>query len=263
MRAARVNVLFVLTLSLVSGLRAPEVARAAGQNASPSATELVERSERQITGDTTQSRMTMTVRKGGSTRELKLRSWLKGRDLALVKVLAPAKEKDQGNLRIRLDLWQYLPNIERVVRIPPSLMLQSWMGSDFSNDDLVRGSDLVRDYTHALGEKKREEGVELQEVVLTPKPDAPIRWGKVVLQVRLPESVPVRREFYAESGELVKWMEGSEIRTFGKRTLPTRLVMRTRKRPEDSTAVVYDELTFDEPLADAFFSQQTLKKAAR
>src|SRR5437016_2344952 len=155
----RANAISVVLTALLPALLAAAPSEATG---------LLERSEDHVNGKTLQIRMKMTIRKAGSVRELGLRLWMKGRDRAVIKIQSPPRERDQGNLRIKLDLWQYLPNVERIIRIPPSMMLQSWMGSDFSNDDLVRAGNLLTDYTHALGQKTNRDGVQLQEIICTP-----------------------------------------------------------------------------------------------
>ena len=116
--------------------------------ATDNATELVKKSEEHTQGKSFQGKMTMLVGHSGSKREMKMRVWQFGHEKALVKILEPQKDRGTGNLRLNFELWQYLPNVNRVIRIPSSMMLQSWMGSDFTNDDLVKASSLSKDYTH-------------------------------------------------------------------------------------------------------------------
>lgn len=235
----------------------------AGASKQENPTALIEKSENHIRGKSFRGKMTMTVENSGQKRTLVLRSWSVGREKAFVKVLSPAKDRDTGNLRIDLNLWQYLPNIERVIKIPPSLMLQSWMGSDFTNDDLVKTSSLTRDYTHKLLGREKYEGFDAVLVECTPKPNAPVVWGKVVAWVRAGDGVPLKQEFYSEKGELLKSMEGKDVKTFGARTIPTTLIMRNHKRNDSRTILRYDEVVFDEAIPDSIFTQENLRRPVK
>jgi outer membrane lipoprotein-sorting protein len=230
--------------------------------AASEATELVEKSETQTRGKSLQAKVSMSVDNAGAKRSVSFRIWSEGREKALIKVLSPTKDRGTGNLRQDLNLWQYLPNIERVVKIPPSMMLQSWMGSDFTNDDLVKTSSLARDYTHAIEKKEDMNGEPSVKVICTPKPDAPVTWGKVVLWLRAKDAVPVKQEFYLENGELVKVMEGSEIKTFGSHTIPTKLTMKNLKKAGSQTTLEYQNVVFDEKISPKTFTQETLQRPA-
>lgn len=227
---------------------------------SAEATKLVEKSETQTRGNSLQAKVSMTVNNGGTTRSVSFRIWSEGREKALIKVLSPAKDRGTGNLRQDLNLWQYLPNIERVVKIPPSMMLQSWMGSDFTNDDLVKTSSLARDYTHSIEKKEELNGMATVKIICAPKPNAPVTWGKVVLWVRESDAVPVKQEFYLENGSLVKVMEGSEIKTFGTHTIPTKLTMKNLKKEGSSTTLEYQNVVFDEKISAKLFTQENLQR---
>lgn len=227
------------------------------------ASAIVEKAENQVRGKSFRGKFTMTVEKDGQTRTLTLRSWSVGREKAFVKVLSPTKDRDTGNLRIDLNLWQYLPNIERVIKIPPSAMLQSWMGSDFTNDDLVKTSSLARDYTHKFLGREKYQGMDAVKIECTPKPNAPIVWGKVIEWVRWGDAVPLKQEFYSENGELLKVMEGSDIKSYGKRTIPTTLVMKNLKKKDSRTILKYEDVVFDEAIPDSIFTQENLRKPVK
>lgn len=227
------------------------------------ATDLIARSEMHTRGKSFQADATMTVDNAGSTRTMVMRIASVGNQKALVKIMKPVKDRDTGNLRIDLNLWQYLANIERIVKIPPSLMLQSWMGSDFTNDDLVKTSSLARDYEHKLEKHEKIGGLDAAKVICTPRPTAPVVWGKVISWVRAADAVPLKQEFYSENGELLKIMEGSEIKTFGTHTIPTTLTMRNLKKEGSKTTLRYEHVRFDEPIDDKVFTQENLRKPVR
>jgi outer membrane lipoprotein-sorting protein len=227
------------------------------------ATQLVLKSEEQTRGKSFQGTTTMTVMKGGSTRSITMKVWTVESEKALIKILKPAKDMNTGNLRLNLELWQYLPNIDQLIRIPPSMMLQSWMGSDFTNDDIVKTSSLARDYTHSIVKEETVGGFKAVQILCTPKPTAPVVWGKVVIWVRAADAVPLKQDFYSESGEILKEMVGTDIKSFGTHTIPTTLKMTNLKNPDSSTTLHYDDVVFDRELANSIFTQNNLRKTVR
>ncbi|RYZ67158.1 MAG: outer membrane lipoprotein-sorting protein [Proteobacteria bacterium] len=225
------------------------------------ATDWIKRSEENTQGKSLQAQVQMDIdRGGGSARTLKFKLWTEGRDKAVVKIIEPTKDRDSGNLRLQINLWQYLANVDRVIKVPPSLMLQSWMGSDFTNDDLVKSSSLTRDYTHKLLGHQKQGADDLVKIECSPKPDAPIVWGKIVETIRTKDAAPIRREFYSEKGELLKTMEGSLIKNFGQHSIPTRVTMKTLKKPGQSTTMTYQDVKYDSSISGAVFQQDFLRK---
>lgn len=231
------------------------------------ATDLIKKAEENSNGKSFQATMAMTVQNPDYTRDMKIRISTKTREKALVKILEPAKDKNSGNLRIKFDLWQFLPNVDRVIKVPTSMMLQNWMGSDFTNDDLVRTSSLSRDYTHKLlGKETIELGagekLAAAKIECTPNPKAPVVWGKIVAWIGTQSGVMLKQEFYTERGDLVKVLQGSQVKTFGSHTIPTHVVMKTLKK-NSSTTVLYQDVTFDAEIADSVFTQENLRKKAK
>lgn len=219
---------------------------------------LVEKADEQQLGKTFRGQLYMTIKRPDSERKLKIISWLRGHEAALIKVLEPAKEKGTGNLRVNLDLWQYLPKVERLVKIPPSLMLQSWMGSDFTNDDLVKTSSTVRDYTHKFIGYETLDGTQVAKIECQPKPNAPVVWGRLELWIDPKTGVILRQDFFSEKGEHLKRLSGRKIKTFGTHTIASEVEMQTIKK-NTSTTLEYIDAVFDEPLGDKYFSQNFLK----
>ena len=224
---------------------------------------LVAKAEVQTCGKTFQSAMTMVVDHDGSTRTLAMNLTTVGREKAIVKIRKPAKDRDSGDLRIELNLWQYLANIERIIKIPPSMMLQNWQGSDFTNDDLVRSSSLARDYTHRIVGHETVDGHKTVKIDCDPKPTAPVVWGKVVLWLREEDAVPIKEEFYTENGELIKVMNGKDIKSFGSHTIPTTMIMTSLKKSNSKTTLHYDTAVFDKAIDGSVFTQENLRKAVR
>jgi outer membrane lipoprotein-sorting protein len=227
---------------------------ASNKNLEPA--EIIRRAEDNIRGSSQNGRITMEVHNGSSKREIKFDFWSKDRNKNLIKILAPQKELGSGNLRVDMNLWRYLANVDRVLKIPPSMMLQSWMGSDFTYDDLVKVSSLSTDYTHKVLQKSDAEIV----IECIPKPSAPVVWGKVIETIRLDGYVTKKREFYSEKGERLKTMASGDIRKVGTHQVPFLLLMVNHKKPENKTIIKYDSLSYESVKTDAIFTEKKLKE---
>ena len=145
--------------------------------------------------------------------------WSEGTEKSFILMLAPARDKGVTFLKIGREMWNYIPRINRVIKIPPSMMLQSWMGSDFTNDDLVKESSVVDDYTHEFLGREEEAGFDAYKVALTPKPTAPVVWAKIVEWIRVDDYVPLKAEYYNERGELIRTLVFLDIEEMGGRTI--------------------------------------------
>lgn len=224
------------------------------------AKDIIEKVEQIMRGDSAHCIMEMTIVNPRWTRTLRMESWESGRKRTLVRILSPKKEEGIGSLKIDFQMWNYLPRVERVIKIPPSMMMSSWMGSDFTNDDLVKESSIVEDYTHELTAIVDLAGAEAYRVEAMPKPDAPVVWGKLVFFVRVGDFVPLRQEYFSESGELVRRLAFSGIRKVGSRLLPTRWEMVPLNKEGKKTVVKLVDIEFDIPLEDDIFTLRNLKK---
>ncbi|MCW5660019.1 MAG: outer membrane lipoprotein-sorting protein [Burkholderiaceae bacterium] len=226
----------------------------------PDGRDLVERVERLLWGRTVQGDYEMTITTPRWQRTLGLKVWMDRPRRSFVRIVSPAKEAGIGSLRIGSEMWNYLPNVERIIKIPPSMMLQPWMGSDFTNDDLVKESSALDDYTHKLLETQPLDGAAVARVEALPKPEAAVVWGRIVYWVRLADAMPLKQEYFSERGELVRTMTFSEVRKVGTRVMPTRWEMRPQDKPGQFTTIVLKDAVFDRPIADEVFSQRNLQK---
>lgn len=250
---------FITVLAMLLGLgnaQAAETTTEKGINP----TQLIKRAEDQALGKTFRGKLKMNIKRPDAEREMTILSWTDGHEKAMVKIAEPAKDQGIGNLRLDLNLWQYLPKVDRLIKIPPSLMLQSWMGSDFTNDDLVRTSSTTRDYEHKFAGYEKINGVQVAKIILTPKPDAPVVWGKLEMWIEPKRAITMRQDFYSEQGELLKRMTGTKVKKFGTHTIASRLEMKTIKK-NSSTTIEYLEARFDEKLDGSVFNQNFLKAA--
>jgi len=227
--------------------------------AEPSGHELVEPVERLLWGKTNYGLSEMAVTTPSWTRTLKLRFWMDRPRYTLIRILAPPKEQGIGSLRDGAEMWNYLPKVARVIKIPSSMMLQPWMGSDFSNDDLVKESSMLEDYTHSLLGTETVDGVPVYRVQSIPKPEAPVVWGKVVYYIRVADRLPLKQEYYDERGERIKVMTFSDMKLIGGRTIPTRWTMVPVAKPGHRTVMRIHEITFDRPIEANRFTQANLR----
>ena len=244
----------LLLIASIAGNRLPAAAQ------EPPAEEIIDRAESAIWGKTLQSQLTMTVTTARWTRTLELTAWIERPRRSFIRILAPAKEAGIGSLRIGAEMWNYLPTVERTIKIPPSMMLQPWMGSDFTNDDLVKESSLLNDYTHKVIAHDTAGGAPVYVIESTPRPDAAVVWGKIVTRVRRADFLIAREEFYDERGTLVRVMTFSEIRILGGRLVPTKWEMRPTGKPGNVTTVVMTRATFDAPISGDIFTQRNLER---
>jgi len=250
---ARLLVLVVLaslTLTLGDSARAEE----------PTGREIVDRAEQALWGKTLQTRLTMTVTTPRWERTLELQAWMERPRRSFIRILTPAKEAGIGSLRIGTEMWNYLPTVERTIKIPPSMLTQSWMGSDFTNDDLVKESSLVDDYTQRIVATDTVEAAALYVVELLPKPDAAVVWGRIVLRVRKADFLLTREEFYDERGTLVRVMTLSDVRVLGGRAIPTKWELRPVAKPGNVTTMVMKSALYDGSIPDEIFTQRNLTK---
>ncbi len=220
---------------------------------------IIEKMEALMWANTMQGEFEMRIVTPRWDRTLQLRIWMDRPRRSFVRVLAPAKEAGIASLRVGNEMWNYLPSVERTIKIPPSMMLQPWMGSDFTNDDLVKQSSAIDDYTQKILGEESVDGQALWKVEALPKPDAAVVWGKVVYWVRK-DFIPVRQEFFSERGELVRVMSFTEIRPVGGRTIPTRWEIRPQAKQGQYTVVTVRDANYNIKLDEEVFSQRNLQK---
>ena len=185
----------------------------------------VQEADEKMRGTSSKSIFSMTIQRKSWSRTITMKAWSIGNDYSLMYILSPAKEKGQVFLKRGNEMWNWIPSIERMVKIPPSMMMQSWMGSDFTNDDLVKESSLVKDYTHKLVAEEQLQGYNCYKIELIPTEDAPVVWGKIYMWISKKEKHWLRAEYYDEDGYLMKYEVLSDIKMVDDREMPTRLEM--------------------------------------
>ncbi len=213
------------------------------------ATALVRAVETQYQGKNSHGVMRMTIKTSRWSRTLEMESWTEGRDKFLTRILSPAKEKGTSTLKVDNNIWNYIPGIDRLIKIPSSLMGESWMGSHLTNDDLVKENKI--DLLYKLEITGQATGS--VEITGMPLPDAAVVWGKLVYKIDTEKMVPVAIEFFDEDGEKVRIMTFSEARMIENRWLPMLFRIVPLDKPEEFTEMLYQSLDFSfEPPRDLF-----------
>jgi len=211
-------------------------------------------------GRSSHGRASMTVTTAHWTRTLDLEFWTEGKDRSLIRILAPKKEKGTATLKVGNDLWNFLPKVKRTIKLPSSMLSASWMGSHFTNDDLVKESRMAEDYTFEVTAEGPRDGRDVVEVTCLPKPDAAIEWGKVVVVVRAEDLLPLVVTYHDEDMALARTLTYDEIRELGGRELPTRMTIVPDDAPAESTRVEWTEIEFDVALPADAFSLRALER---
>ncbi|ENG7517148.1 outer membrane lipoprotein-sorting protein [Vibrio harveyi] len=221
--------------------------------------DIVQKSDQAMRGDSSYTESTMEIIRPDWTRSMTMKSWTKGTDLSLVLVTAPAKDKGSASLKRQREMWNWVPSIERVIKIAPSMLSQSWMGSDFTNDDLINQSSIVVDYQHELKGEDTFDGDKVWMIDAVAKPDAPVVWSKVTLWISKSTYLQRKVEFYDEFDERVNVMKTYDVKELGGRKLATRMEMQPLDKPENKTVLITHQAQFDFDIDDSFFSQQQMK----
>jgi outer membrane lipoprotein-sorting protein len=221
---------------------------------------IVEKAEDKMRGNSSYAEMTIKIVRPTWERELKMKTWSKGKKNALIVITSPQKDKGTVFLKRDKEVWNYLPSIERNIKLPPSMMSQSWMGTDFTNDDLVKEASAADDYSHLLIGDTVLHGRSCYKILMKPTPEASVVWGKVLVWIDKKDYLQLRSEFYDEENVFVNIMTGSDIKELGGRLLPTKLEMIPLDKKGNKTIMTYEQLKFDIPLKDEFFSTQNMKQ---
>lgn len=224
------------------------------------AKDIVKKADDKAKGKTSIATITIQTIRSNWTREMSVKAWTKGKDLTLILVLAPAKEKGVVFLKRKKEVWNWIPSIERNIKMPPSMMSQSWMGTDFTNDDLVKEASIIEDYTHSFLEDSIIDGRECYKIQLLPKPKSAVVWGKIIMCIDKKDFIMLYVEYFDEEEKLVNVMHCSGIKLLGGKILASKMEMTPVNKKGNKTVLLYNSLSFDNPLEDSFFSTQNLTK---
>ena len=266
------RVRLTLLLALAAGATMASVSDAELAPAPPgtNALEIARRAEDTLRSARTilEAEMTVISPRLSNPRVVRFRSW-EERDTkqSMIRISKPPKDAGTGFLKIESNLWMFVPRVERTIRIPPSMMLQSWMGSDMTNDDLVKESSTLDDYDHRLlgidNEVEGNPGLSAYVVEYLPHEDAPVVWGKITTWIEYEHGTPLQQEFYDEDGQLMRRMRFSDIRAVGERQVPHHWSMVPLDKEGHSTTIAIEEIVFDAEIPAEVFTKRNLRKARR
>lgn len=224
------------------------------------ATEIIQKMDEKMRGESLKAEMSMTIVRPDWERTISMKSWSRGNEYSLILITAPARDEGMAYLKRGNEIWNWVPSVGRTIKMPPSMMMQSWMGSDFTNDDLVRESSVVTDYEHEIAGEETIEGYECYKIEMTPKPDAPVVWERVDVWVSKDEYLQLRSEFYDEFGDLINVMKGMNVKEFDGRMIPARMEMIPQDKEGHKTVMEYQSMEFNESISENFFSVQNMRR---
>lgn len=222
--------------------------------------EIVRKADEKFRGTSSIGELTMIIERPSWSRTVSMKNWTLGNDYSLIYITAPAKEKGQVFLKRDKEMWNWVPNIERMIKIPPSMMMQSWMGSDFTNDDLVKESSMADDYDQKLLGEEEIQSYNCYKIELIPHDDAAVVWGKVIMWISKEELHWLKAEFYDEDEYLVNTEILSDIKKMDDRVMPTRLEMIPADEEGHKTIMIFEKIDFNVDIKQSFFSQQNMKR---
>ena len=223
--------------------------------------DLMRHIDRTWRSDTSHAVMEMQVKTKRYQRTMSMESWSKGQEKSLVIIRSPRKDRGIATLKVENNIWNYLPKINRVTKVPPSMMSGSWMGSHFTNDDLVQESTWENDFSSAITFEGFRDGRQIYEVTSTPNEDAAVVWGKVVNIIDMQGLYPIRADYFDEEGNKIRTMTLSNIKQMGKRFVPMKMTLIPEEKPDEATIVIYKMIEYDLPVNDNIFSLQSLRRA--
>jgi outer membrane lipoprotein-sorting protein len=224
------------------------------------AREIVEKMDKNMRGDYSTQEMTMTIVRPTWERSVSMKGWSRGQEYSMILITAPAKEKGQAFLKREKEMWNWVPSIDRMIKIPPSMMMQSWMGSDFTNDDLVKESSILDDFSHKIAGEETLQERECYKIELIPLPDAAVVWGKINLWITKKDYLELKIEFFDEDEYLINTQYLSDIKQMGGRLIPCHWEMVPADEENKKTVIQIDMADFDTEVKESFFSQQNMKR---
>ncbi len=225
-----------------------------------SATEIVKRADEKFNGEKSSiMTMAMTIIRPSWQRSIEFRNWSLGRDFAMTLITSPAKDAGQTFLKRKSEMWSWNPSINRLIKLPPSMMSQGWMGSDYTNDDILKESSVVNDYSHSIEGEETVSGRECYRIRMVAKENAAVIWGHQIRWIDKRDFLLLRAELYDEDGSLVRTETSSEIKIMDGRTIQTRIEIVPAEEPANRTVVNIKEIKFNVPIQENFFSQQNMK----
>lgn len=230
-----------------------------GRTIAQDATSIVQKADEKMRGSTSQATIQIKTIRPAWSREMEVRTWMKGNDLAMIYIQLPVKDKGIVFLKRGKEVWNWMPALERTIKLPPSMMSQSWMGTDFTNDDLVKESSIVKDYTHSLIGDTVIGNRNCYIINMIPKPETAVVWGKLIVCIDKQDFLELHTRFYDEDGSLINTMNAFDIKIMDGRLIPTRFEMIPADKKNQKTIMTYKNVLYNKPIEDVFFATERMK----
>ena len=224
------------------------------------ALKIIEKADNIMRGASSYSEMSITIVRPKWEKTMTMKNWSLGNDYAVSLVTSPAKEKGSVFLKRKNEVWNYLPSLERTIKLPPSMMNQSFMGTDLTNDDLVKQSSMVVDYTHKILSEENVMGINCWKLELVPNEEATVVWGKLIVWIDKVDYMQIKVEFYDEDQEIVNLMEGSDFKMFGDKKLPSKIEFVPLEDEGNKTIIEYNSWEFDIEIPSSYFTTQYVSR---
>ncbi|MCD4772925.1 MAG: outer membrane lipoprotein-sorting protein [Bacteroidales bacterium] len=226
-----------------------------------SAKEIVVKANDLVMGNSSFSKMKMTIVRPEWSRTVSMQSWSIGNDYYMIYITAPARDNGQVFMKRLVDMWNWMPSIDRMIKIPPSMMMSSWMGSDFSNNDLMKQNSIIVDYSHKIISSDSLENYDCYKIELIPLPESPVVWNKVIMWIEKNHYYQLKCEYYGNDNTLVNIEKASNVQQMGDRKIPTKLeIIPVQKKGHKTVLdIVHQEFNVKKVTKD-FFSQQMMKR---
>lgn len=224
------------------------------------ANEIVHKSDQNARGNSQTAIINITIVRPKWTKKMSMKSWAKGNEYMASVILKPAKEKGIVYLMREKEIWNYMPSINRTIKLPPSMMMQSWMGTDMTNDDLIKQSSLVKDYNQKIIAEEKMNGLDVWKIELIPHENATVVWGKILIWIDKKDYMQLKIEFYDEDNFLVNTMNATAFGNFDGRKLPSVFEYVPADKKGQKTIIEYQSLKFDMPIDEQIFSSNYMKR---
>lgn len=228
------------------------------KTATPTADQILKNAEMRLTASSVIADMDVIIKRPRWTKNMSLTTWSKGKDYALAYITGPEKDKGMVYLKTQNDVYNYLPKIKKTVKLPATLLSQNWMGTDMSTDDIVKLTQLTKDYSAEVTGDQNVSGRECYEITLTPRTSADVLWGKLVTCIDKKDYIQLKTVFYDEDLEPVNTMIASDIKVLGGKTLASKMVLTPTGKSGQSTTVIYRNMTFNQTIENTFFTKANM-----
>lgn len=223
------------------------------------AKEIVRKADEKMRGATMQAEIIIKTVRPTWSREMQCKIWTKGNQLSMILIQSPAKDKGTVFLKKRKEVWNWMPVLDRNIKLPPSMMSQSWMGTDFTNDDLVKESSVVDDYNQTIVGDTVIQNKTCYIIRMIPKPATAVVWSKVIICIDKTDFLELNSRFFDDDGQLINTMNSYDIKLMYDRIIPTRFEMIPADKKGQKTIMIYSNIQYNKPIDDNFFSVEKMK----